>query len=235
MSSYYSFRVYGDGHLADVLRCGIHWVGLTYADMHVGADVLAFVAQDVLNHSDDKQLAAVARLLGHAARDHKYVVVVSQVPPGWTRRAARGRAGVFYQVDTIIMSRAVERVLRPEQFVVGCADPAEPLPLPYQEYLAVHACPVRRMSYEAAELAKCAINYHLAAQVRTANEIAKVADRVGAEYEQVARALAGDARIGPHAYLRPGVINQHLRRDVETISSMLELPAQAAGEVGTAG
>ena len=219
--SWHCFRVYGAGPLATSLRCGIEGrPELLHAPTLVGSNVLAFVAPDVLDHKDESQLAEVAARLEDASRSHEFVVVVSQVPPGWTRRAAAGRAGVYYQVDTIIVNRAIERILRPEQFVVGCADPAAPLPLAYQEYLAAHACPVRQMSYESAELAKCAINYFLAGQIKMSCELAVAAAQVGADWGDVARAVGGDARIGPHAYLRPGKTNQHLERDLVTVLAL---------------
>lgn len=219
--SYFGFRVYGKGHLADSIRCGLYAKLLRDDSAFLGDNILAFVAQDVLDHSDKAQLSAVHDLYEKAYRSHKYVVVVSQVPPGWMR--AHTTSDCFYQVDTIIVCSAVERVVRPAQIIVGCYKPDEPLPLIYQEYLAAHACPVLQMSWESAELAKCAINYFLAAQVRTTNELAKAARRTQADWSDVAKVLAGDARIGPHAYLRPGNTNQHLDRDVDTINKLIGL------------
>ena len=218
------FRVYGDGHLADTLRCTLELKHLSLNDENNVA-TLAFVAQDVYDHFNAAQLAEVGRLFARASCNHQFVVVLSQVPPGWTRKIADKRKGVFFQVDTLIVKRAVKRMVCPEQFIVGCADAVDPLPLPYQEYLAAHECPVLQMSYESAELAKCAINYMLAEQVAAANRLAAVATKVGADYADVERALRNDARIGAHAYLRPGKINQHLRRDVQTVAQLL-LPSE---------
>lgn len=207
--------IYGSGHLAEVLAAELGSLGVSD-----GVD-LAFVAHDVTSHSDQGQERAVEDAYARASSAHPYVVIVSQVPPGTTRRLSAGRAGVFYQVDTIIVSRAVERMRRPEQFIVGCMDPREPLPIAYQHYLSMHSCPVRQMSYESAELAKCAINYALAKQIEVANCLAAVAVRCGASYPDVEGAMRGDARIGAAAYLQPGQVNQHLYRDVATILRMM--------------
>ena len=40
---------------------------------------------------------------------------------------------LFYQVETLIFGRAVERALNAERFIVGCADPGKPLPPRYRE------------------------------------------------------------------------------------------------------
>ena len=215
-----------DSHLAETMSRAAQLRGFEISDLMLAE--LVFVAVDVLDHGNlDEVLTCAKHVEQNCAKAHA-IVIVSQVPPGFTRGFRDKRVvRIYYQVDTIITSRAVERVLRPEQFIVGCADPAAPLPLVYQEYLAAHACPVRQMSYESAELAKCAINYFLAGQIKMSCELAVAAAQVGADWADVARAVGGDARIGPHAYLRPGKTNQHLERDLTTV---LALRGRARGE-----
>lgn len=208
------FTVYGIGHLADTLRVELDLRGELVTGRFTD---LAFVAHDVTDHHDLPQLDEVARCFAQASSAHPYIVVLSQVPPGWMRAAVGDRLGVFYQVDTIIVKQAVARMLRPEQFIIGCADPEVALPLAYQAYLAMHDCPVLQMSYESAEMAKCAINYMLAEQVRVARDLFAACLETGGDYDDVRRAMHNDARIGPYAYLRPGQTNRHLDRDVETI------------------
>lgn len=211
------FFVYGAGHLAETLARAARCRGLGLVDTPDRAEIV-FVADDVLDHAQLEEVwTSFCLALEQRVSEDTPIVVTSQVPPGWTRVAAANRPSIFYQVDTIIVRNAVERMVRPEQFIVGCEDPAVPLPLAYQEYLCAHGGPVHLMGYESAELAKCAINYFLTAQIRTTNVLAKYADKVGANWDDVACALRGDARIGSAAYLRPGEPNQHLLRDVVTI------------------
>lgn len=215
------FAVYGEGHLADALRAELTARGMLSDEESCE---LAFAAQDITDHYDADQLDEALSAFKRASL-HRYAVVLSQVPPGWMRRAVAGCQGIFYQVDTIIVKHAVARMLRPEQFIIGCADPEAPLPLAYQEYLALHDCPVLQMSYESAEVAKCAINYMLAMQVRAASELSAASAAAGADYEDVRRAMHNDARIGPRAYLRPGKTNQHLDRDVRALERLLLGPS----------
>ena len=56
----------------------------------------------------------------------KTLVILSQVTPGFTR--SLNLPNVYYQVETLIFGRAVERAMHPERFIVGCADPSAPLP-----------------------------------------------------------------------------------------------------------
>lgn len=64
--------------------------------------------------------------------------------------------------------------------------------------------PVFRMSPENAELAKYAVNAFLAAKVSLINEIANIAEGVGADVTEVARVVGSDPRVGPH-FLEAGL------------------------------
>lgn len=163
------------------------------------------------------------------------VVVLSQVPPGFTRELARTRmspahrpGSLYCQVETLIFGRAVERALHPERYIVGCADPLQPLPAAYARVLELFGCPVLQMRYESAELAKISINFFLVSSVSTTNMLAEVCERVGADWDEIAPALRLDARIGPKAYLAPGLGfgGGNLGRDLATIKRM-------SGELGT--
>ena len=61
------------------------------------------------------------------------------------------------------------------------------------------------MHYESAELAKISINMFLVASVTTANTLAEICEQVGADWVEIVPALRLDKRIGPHAYLNPGL------------------------------
>lgn len=162
-------------------------------------------------------------------------VILCQVPPGFTRRLARGDSklggALFYQVETLIFGNAVERAMRPERYIVGCADPRAALPEPYQKWLTSFGCPVLPMRYESAELAKIAINFFLVSSVATTNTLAEVCERIGADWQEIAPALRLDKRIGPHAYLSPGlgIAGGNLERDLVTIQT---LAAEHGTEVG---
>jgi UDPglucose 6-dehydrogenase len=72
------------------------------------------------------------------------------------------------------------------------------------------------MSVPSAELTKHALNAFLATSVTFINEVARIAEIVGADAGEVERGLKSEARIGPKAYLRPGaaIAGGTLARDV---------------------
>src|SRR5262249_32632719 len=121
---------------------------------------LIFVTLDVptddTNTSNLEPLKALLDQVAGNARPNAVLVVMSQVPPGFSREmAAHLRAGVrlFYQVETLVFGNAVSRAIHPERYMVGCADPRVDLPDAYRSYLEAFECPVIPMRYESAELA----------------------------------------------------------------------------------
>jgi len=166
-------------------------------------------------------------------------VILSQVPPGFTRslrtsladrRIQFGRE-LFYQVETLVFGNAVQRALQPERFIVGGENPMQPTPGPYANWLKAFGCPVLSMRYESAELAKIAINLFLVSTVTTTNTLAEICERLGADWSEIAPALRLDKRIGPHAYLAPGlgIAGGNLERDLVTVQG---LSAQYGTEAG---
>lgn len=148
-------------------------------------------------------------------------VILSQVPPGFTRRHIwAGR--LFYQVETLIFGRAVERATSPERIILGTPDQQTELPQAFARFLSSFECPVLRMRYESAELAKIAINCFLVSSVCTTNMLAELCEGVGADWGEIAPALRLDQRIGRHAYLSPGlgIAGGNLERDLATLRSL---------------
>ena len=193
---------------------------------------VVYIARDVPTSSDNvSQLEPIVELL-HAVVAHlksdATVVVHSQVSPGFTRSllglfAERSpKIALYYQVETLIFGNAVQRALQPERYIVGCHDPAKPLPKPYAALLALFNCPVLPMRFESAELAKIAINMFLVSSVMTTSILAELCESIGAHWSEIAPALKLDRRIGPHAYLEPGlgIAGGNLERDLMTVTAL---------------
>jgi UDPglucose 6-dehydrogenase len=195
---------------------------------------LVIVSRDVpTDAGNDSDTAAVLRLVDAAIpylRPGAVLVVMSQVPPGFTRalgaRIEARRPGLglrlHYWVETLIFGMALERFLHPERIIVGAADPARPLPAELADGLARFGCPVLPMRYESAELTKTAINLYLFGAVTYANTLADLCEEVGADWSEMAPALRLDKRIGAHAYIRPslGVAGGNLERDLVTLRAL---------------
>jgi UDPglucose 6-dehydrogenase len=146
--------------------------------------------------------------------------VLSQVEPGFTSAlSSPPPARRYYQVETLIFGRAVERATKPERFIVGCADPKRPLHPQLKTVLSAFKCPILPMRYESAELAKISINCYLVGAVSMANMLAELCESIGADWSEIVPALKLDRRIGQFAYLAPGlgIAGGNLERDLATV------------------
>lgn len=201
-----------------------------------GCDVI-YVAPDVptddTGTSDLGKLDQLLALVVEHARADAVIVVLSQVPPGFTRLRQRPGRPIHYQVETLVFGRAVERATRPERFIVGTPDSSEPLPAAMQTYLEAFSCPILPMRLESAELAKISINCCLVASVTVANTLAELCERIGADWSEIVPALKLDARIGQRSYLAPGlgIAGGNLERDLATVVRFSEAHGTDAGLV----
>jgi len=166
--------------------------------------------------ADLRHVLQVARTIGRAIERPLVVVNKSTVPVGTAdavreaiaaELAARGVDVAFDVVSNpefLKEGDAVQDCLRPDRIVIG-ADSARPL-----EALKTLYAPFNRnherivlMDVRSAELTKYAANAMLATKISFMNEIANIAERVGADVEHVRRGIGSDPRIGYH-FIYPG-------------------------------
>lgn len=205
-------------------------------DALASCDVV-YVAFDV--PTDDQGLSDLAPIeailddVTPALKPDATLVILCQVPPGFTRSHAQAHPSLFYQVETLVFGRAVERATGPERIIIGCDDAAAPLPPSYRSFLESFGCPLLPMGYESAELCKIAINCFLVASVTTTNALAELCEGLGAAWGEIAPALRLDRRIGPHAYLNPGlgISGGNLERDLETVVRLAQRSGADAGVI----
>ncbi|MGO9361538.1 MAG: UDP binding domain-containing protein [Xanthobacteraceae bacterium] len=206
---------------ADIARCDV---------VYVAPDI----ATDDEGRSDDGPLRELIDLVRPVLRTDAILVVLSQVEAGFTRSMSVPEpARRYYQVETLVFGRAVACATKPERFIVGCADPAQPLDPRYRAVLDAFSCPVLPMRYESAELAKISINCCLVASVSVANMLAELCEGIGADWSEIVPALKLDRRIGPFAYLAPGlgIAGGNLERDLATVCRLAEAHGSDAGVV----
>lgn len=227
--------------LKDQLRD--HATCITYTSRYDALTVcdLVYIAPDVPTDDEGRSdlgpirslIESVSARLGPNA----VLVVLCQVPPGFTRGLTFDPNRLFYQVETLVFGQAVERATQPERFIIGCADPARPLPSALHAFLSSFGCPLLPMRYESAELAKISINCCLVASVTVANTLAELSERIGADWSEIAPALKLDKRIGPHAYLAPGLglAGGNLERDLATVLRFSEATGSEAGLIAAFG
>lgn len=224
--------------LEDLLRANADRQTFTAAIADLGRCDVVYVAPDVptddRGQSDLTGIRALIERVNGALREDAVLVVLSQVPPGFTRGLRqRPPERLYYQVETLVFGDAVRRAAEPERYIVGCADPQRPLPPHFQAVLQAFGCPVLPMRYESAELAKISINMCLVASISVANTMAEVCEHVGAVWSEIVPALKLDRRIGPYSYLSPGlgIAGGNLERDLATVIRLADQHGSDAGVV----
>ena len=184
---------------------------------------VVYVAPDVsTNDQGESDLTTITALLDLALESTRadcVIVVLSQVPPGFTRGKLKAGRSIYYQVETLIFGQAIHRALHPERYIIGCENPEIPISRLFAQFLEAHHCPILPMRFESAELAKISINMCLVASVSTANTLAELCEKIGADWSEIVPALKLDRRIGKYSYLSPGlgISGGNLERDLATV------------------
>src|SRR5689334_19308921 len=166
--------------------------------------------------ADLQHVVAAARNIGRYMEGYKVVVTKSTVPVGTAdkvkhaiieeqkKRHLGNDFTVVSNPEFLKEGAAVEDFMRPDRIIVGAEDPRaiamlRALYAPFQrnrERIIV-------MSVRSAELTKYAANAMLATRISFMNEIANLAETIGADIEEVRRGIGSDPRIG-YQFLYPG-------------------------------
>ena len=166
--------------------------------------------------ADLQYVLAAARNIGRLMNDYKVVVDKSTVPVGTgakvkaviaaelQKRDANIPHSVVSNPEFLKEGAAVEDFMRPDRIVIGAEDEQavflmRALYSPFQrnhERLIV-------TDIKSAELTKYAANAMLATRISFMNELANLAEKLGADIEMVRQGIGSDPRIGYH-FLYPG-------------------------------
>ncbi|HWI13786.1 MAG TPA: UDP-glucose/GDP-mannose dehydrogenase family protein [Burkholderiales bacterium] len=184
--------------------------------------------------ADLSYVLGAARDLGRYMNEYRVVVDKSTVPVGTAEKVRDviseelARRGV--KVDFSVVSNpeflkegaAVEDFMRPDRIVVG-ADDGRAVEIMRSIYAAIQRNHDRLivMDIRSAELTKYAANAMLATRISFMNEIANLAERLGADIEHVRLGIGSDARIGYHfLYAGCGYGGSCFPKDLAALSRM---------------
>ena len=192
----------------------------TDAAMGIAHGEVVFIAvgtpPDEDGSADLQYVLAVAKTIGRNLQRPTVVVDKSTVPVGTADKVraaiaaelqARGADVPFDVVSNpefLKEGAAVEDCMRPDRIVIGAdsARAADKLKRLYAPFNRNHDRIVA-MDVRSAELTKYAANAMLATKISFMNEIANIAEQVGADIEHVRKGIGSDPRIGWH-FIYPG-------------------------------
>jgi UDPglucose 6-dehydrogenase len=192
----------------------------TDIDLAVEHGLFQFIAvgtpPDEDGSADLQYVLAVARSIGERVQEYRIVVNKSTVPVGTADKVreaiqvvlADRQAAVEFDVvsnpEFLKEGAAIEDFMKPDRIVVGTDNPrtAELLRALYAPFNRSHDRLVC-MDIRSAELTKYAANAMLATKISFMNELANLAERLGADIEKVRLGIGSDPRIGYH-FIYPG-------------------------------
>ena len=167
--------------------------------------------------ADLRYVLSVAGSIGTFMNEYRIVINKSTVPVGTADRVKEKITAVLAErkadIDFDVVSNpeflkegdAVNDFMKPERIVIGVDNPRT------KELLRFLYSPFNRssdrfiaMDVRSAELTKYAANAMLATKISFMNEIANIAERVGADVEAVRKGIGSDSRIG-FSFIYPGV------------------------------
>ncbi len=198
--------------------------------------------------ADLQYVLAAARTIGRAMTEYKVIVDKSTVPVGTAekvkqavqeelnKRGVKTGFSVVSNPEFLKEGAAIDDFNRPDRIVIGAED--EPSIRVMRDMYA----PFQRnhdrlmvMDIKSAELTKYAANAMLATRISFMNELANLAERVGADIEHVRKGIGSDQRIGYHfLYAGCGYGGSCFPKDIRALQRTGEeygLPLRVLGAV----
>jgi UDPglucose 6-dehydrogenase len=205
--------------LEELVRRNRHENRLTFTTTlpkAVRSSIVVFIAvgtpQGEDGAADLQHVLEVAREVARAMNGYKVIVDKSTVPVGTAaqvreviRRETTHPFSVVSNPEFLKQGAAIDDFMKPDRVVIGAEDPRarEIMQELYAPFTRTGA-PIMMMDCASAELTKYAANAMLATRISFMNEVANVCEAVGADVDEVRRAIGADKRIGT-SFLFPGV------------------------------
>ena len=166
--------------------------------------------------ADLKYVLAVANSIAEHMTNYKIIIDKSTVPVGTADKVKLTVANVLAQrqenLEFDVVSNpeflkegsALDDFMKPDRIIIGTDNPrtAELLKALYAPFNRSRER-VITMDIRSAELTKYAANAMLATKISFMNELANLAERLGADIEQVRHGIGSDSRIG-YSFIYPG-------------------------------
>jgi UDPglucose 6-dehydrogenase len=182
--------------------------------------------------ADLRHVEEAARSIAKAMNGHKVVVDKSTMPVGTGRKViawiseelSRRRVAHAFDVvsnpEFLREGSAVQDFTHPDRVVIGADRPQarEAMKEVYRA-LFLNETPFIETSLETAEMIKYASNAFLAVKITFINEVANLCEKVGANVQEVARAMGRDGRIGPKfLHAGPGYGGSCFPKDTQALA-----------------
>lgn len=189
-------------------------------------NLVVFVTVGTPSNSDGscdmRYVKSVAEMIRENANGYKVIVNKSTVPVGtgrWMRKFVAKDVDVVSNPEFLREGAAITDFMYPERVIVG-AESEQAIAIMKDIYtpLYLKETPFVITNIETAELTKYACNSYLALKITFINEIANLCEYVGANVDDIARAMGLDSRIGSKfLHAGPGYGGSCFPKDTEAL------------------
>lgn len=192
-----------------------------------GQDYIFITHDLVVDENDVGDVKAVKKLFELVSKhctEKTTVVISSQVPAGTSRllvdtlkKKGITSPRVMYFPENLRLGTAFDSFLTPDRVIIG-SDNGDAL-TQFQKDFSFGGAPIITMGLESAEMVKHALNCYLATCVSLSSELSDVASLVGANMNDVVKALKLDKRVSQFAPINPGLgfAGGTLGRDIQSV------------------
>lgn len=220
--------------LTDLLRSNLASNNLKFSSLYedcAGSQVIFVTFDTPVNEEDlgdaDFVFNEINNLLPFIEQN-SLLIICSQLPVGSCEKILKMTQGIKKAIEIIAhpenlrLGKAFETFFYPDRLIFGTFD-GSPNELVEKVFHKIDK-PKIWMKTNSAEMSKHALNTFLALSVAFAGELAQICSNFGADAKEVEQALKSDQRIGPKAYLSPGLgfSGGTLAREVNTLVRLQE-------------
>ena len=185
---------------------------------------MIFLAKDIKTDKNNnvllKETESLLRKIN--SYDKKILVIMNQVPVGFTRKIKWNKSLLFHFVETLVFGNAINRAIKPERIIVGKKHINHKVPNRLLNFFNLYNCEIIQMTYEESELTKGFINTYLASQLITTNFLSEIAKNYQSNWNRIINAVSMDKRIGNNGYYKPGlgISGGNIERDIQTLNKI---------------
>ena len=184
--------------------------------------------------ADLKYVLEVANSIGEFMNNYKVIVDKSTVPVGTGKlvretiekklkdRNSNLNFDIVSNPEFLREGRAVNDCLRPDRVIIGSeSEKATEIMKKVYSVLYINEVPFVFTNVETAEMIKYASNSFLAVKISFINEMALLAEKVGADIQKIAKAMGQDGRISPKfLHAGPGYGGSCFPKDTKAIADI---------------
>jgi len=186
---------------------------------------IIFLAKDVKTDNDNNIILSesikLLKLTDKISKN-KILVIMNQVPVGFTRNIKWKNDKIYHFVETLVFGNAIKRATNPERIIIGKHRHDTKLDKVLKNLFSLYKCPIIEMTYEESELTKGYINTYLASQLATTNFLSEICSKYSARWSVIFSAIGLDKRVGNSGYYKPGlgISGGNIERDLKTLGKL---------------